>query len=410
MKADLDRLMQERGLAGLLVAGGEEHSVARAYLSAGVHISGGLIVKKPGAEPLLIVNGMEFEEAKKSGLPCKTYGDVGYMDIVRQTSDPVQQTLLFWRAGLRAAGIEGGRIGVYGTGEINVYLEIARQAAAALPEYEIVGEAGPTLLAEAMMTKDADEIARIRDVARRTNEVLQATWDYIAGHQAQADETLADDQGAPLTIGDVKRFVRRALLDRGLEDTGMIFAQGSDAGWPHSRGEEAMVLRQGQSIVFDLFPRELGGGYCHDVTRTWCIGYAPPEVQQAYDQVMEAFDRSLEAFALGQGTYTLQEVVLDYFEGQGHRTQRSHPGGLEGYVHSLGHGIGLQIHERPGISHLRRDDVFQVGQVITIEPGLYYPERGFGVRVEDSLFISEAGELVSITPFRKDLVLPLRKD
>jgi Xaa-Pro aminopeptidase len=187
----------------------------------------------------------------------------------------------------------------------------------------------------------------------------------------------------------------------------MIFAQGRDAGFPHSRGEEDMALRLGQSIVFDLFPRELGGGYHHDMTRTWCIGYAPAEVQQAYDDVMQAFDIGLENFGVGKPTYTMQEAVLDFFESKGHPTQRTNSASQDGYVHSLGHGVGLLIHERPSISHLRRDDIWQVGNAVTIEPGLYYPDRGYGVRVEDMLIITEQGELLSLTPFRKDLVLPL---
>lgn len=187
----------------------------------------------------------------------------------------------------------------------------------------------------------------------------------------------------------------------------MIFAQGRDAGVPHSRGQDAMPLQLGQSIVFDLFPRERGGGYHHDMTRTWCIGYAPPEVQAAYDHVMTAFDIGLEAFGVGKPTYLTQEAVLDYFEAQGHPTGRNQPGTQNGYVHSLGHGIGLEIHERPSMSHLNKEDVFQVGNVITIEPGLYYPEAGYGIRVEDAFLVREDGTLESLSPFKKDLILPL---
>lgn len=171
-----------------------------------------------------------------------------------------------------------------------------------------------------------------------------------------------------------------------------------------------MVLKAGQSIVFDLFPREIGGGYHHDSTRTWCIGYAPPEVQQAYDTVMEAIDIALETFSIGKPTHLMQEAVLDYFESKGHPTSRSQPGTNRGYVHSLGHGVGLNIHERPSISHRRRADTFQVGNCLTIEPGLYYPEQGFGIRVEDLYIVSDAGELVSLTYFHKDLIIPMTYD
>ena len=104
----------------------------------------------------------------------------------------------------------------------------------------------------------------------------------------------------------------------------------------------------------------------------------------------------------------MQEAVLDYFEAQGHPTRRSHPGTNVGYTHSLGHGVGLNIHERPSISHMVKEDVFEKGNFITIEPGLYYPERGLGVRIEDSFIIGDDGELVSITSFHKDLVLTLK--
>jgi Xaa-Pro aminopeptidase len=103
----------------------------------------------------------------------------------------------------------------------------------------------------------------------------------------------------------------------------------------------------------------------------------------------------------------LQEQVQDYFESKGHPTTRSNPSTSVGYVHSLGHGVGLNIHERPSIGHLSKDTL-QPGNVISIEPGLYYPERGFGVRIEDLCYVDASGALVSLTDFHKELVLPLR--
>ena len=314
--------------------------------------------------------------------------------------------MTWWQALLAGNEINGGRVGIYGSGDLNVYLEVFRAFDRDASDYELVGETGSTLFDEAMQTKDADEIARIQSVADRTNAVIRETWDYIAGHRAEG-ETVVNGDGKPLTIGDVKRFIRRALVERGLEDTGMIFAQGADAGYPHSRGADDDELVQGQSIVFDLFPRELGGGYHHDMTRTWCIGYAPDEVQTAYEQVMEAFDRAIETTKAGVQGSVPQEAVLDYFEGLGHPTQRSAPGTQAGYVHSLGHGVGLHIHEPPRMGHIVSNEL-KKGSVITIEPGLYYPERGFGVRVEDMVYIDTDGSIVTLTDFPKDLVLPLK--
>jgi Xaa-Pro aminopeptidase len=407
MKKELDHLMEKRDLDAIIVAGGEGYSDVRDYMSNGAHITGGFIVKKRGEMPCLVVNGMEIEEARKSGCPCVTYGEIGYYDMVKQYG--VQDApVLFWGRVLAHAGVHTGRVGVYGMDEINRSFDMYEKLRQLLPAYAFVGESGQTLFAEAYLTKDSEELARITSVAQRTNAVVEQVWQFISGHRAGPDGRVVDDSGTPLTVGDVKRFARRALLDADLEDTAMIFAPGVQGAYPHSRGEAQTVLRLGEAIVFDFFPREAGGGYCHDMTRTWCIGHASAEVQQLYDEVMTAFDIAVETYRPGIACSQLQIAVLDYFESIGHPTQRTSANPTEGYVHSLGHGIGLNIHENPRVHHLYPEDVFQVGNVVTIEPGLYYPDRGVGVRVEDTFVIQENGELVSITSFRKDLVLPLK--
>jgi Xaa-Pro aminopeptidase len=408
MKSDLDRLMTERDLQAIVVTGDEHPSSARSYLANGARITHGEIIKKRGDAPILVVNPMEVEEAAKSGLKVYTTYEMGWIEALKANQgDPLKTKVAFWGSFLEKLAVPAGKIGIYGVGDLNVYIELIRLLEKTYPQYEFVGERGTTLFEAAVLTKDPDELNRIRSVADRTSSVLQATWDFIGAHKANGQQVVKAD-GTPLTIGDVKRFVRRALLDVELEDTDMIFAQGRDGGFPHSRGEEAMPLQLGEAIVFDLFPREFGGGYFHDTTRTWCIGYAPAAVQEIYDTVMEAFDVAVEAYGLGKPTHTMQEAVLKHFEDKGHPTPRSQPGTTVGYVHSLGHGLGLEIHERPSITHVRQEDIFQVGNVVTIEPGLYYPDRGFGVRVEDTFTVTQDGQLESLTRFHKDLVLPLQ--
>lgn len=408
MKADLDRLMAARELKALIVTGGEGANTYRDYLSNGARISGGTIIKVHGKAPVIIANPMETEEAASSGLEVLSWYELGWAELLKNAKgNSTQAEIELWGRYFERFEISPGKVGIYGTGDLHVYMEIMRLLAKAYPSYQFVGELGMSIFDEAYVTKDTDELARIKSVSERTSATLQATWDYISGHRADGDTVMKAD-GSPLTIGDVKRFVRRTLLDHDLEDTNMIFAQGRDAGFPHSRGEAHTPLRLGQSIVFDLFPREIGGGYHHDSTRTWSIGYATPEVEQAYHQVMEAFEIASDTFGVGKPTSVMQEAVLDYFEGVGHPTGRSHPGTNEGYVHSLGHGVGLNIHERPKMSHLSRDERFQIGNVVSIEPGLYYPERGFGVRVEDLCYVNEHGQLIGMTSFHKDLVLPLK--
>ncbi len=410
MKSDIDRLMRERELDAIIVAGGEEFNTARYYLSNGARITHATIFKLLGKPALLVCNRMELEEAAKSGLRVMTDVELGYYDRYQETEgDSIQAAVLHWGDALRRLGLSAGRVGLYGAWQVNKTIALYEALKSGLAAYEFVAEAENTLFEEAMLTKDAAEIARLKSVAERTNAVMELAWDFIAGLRRDGDYLLAE-AGSRVTIGDVKNLLRRELMARGLEDTDMIFAQGRDAGFPHSRGEADMLLQVGQAIVFDFFPRELGGGYHHDMTRTWCIGYAPPEVRQAYDTVMEAYDISIEAFGLNKPTCLMQEAVLDHFEKAGHPTSRSDPSTMKGYLHSLGHGVGIDIHERPSISHLRQEDICQIGNILTIEPGLYYPERGFGVRVEDLFVVDDRGQLISLSPFRKDLVIPLQED
>ncbi len=410
MKSDLDRLMRDRGLDAIIVTGGEEFNTARYYLSNGARITHGSIFKVIDKPALLVCNRMEVEEAAKSGLDVLTDVELGFYDRYKEAEgDSIRATVLHWSDVLLRFGVSAGRIGLYGAWQVNKTIALYEALKADLARFDFIAEAEHTLIEEAMLTKDAEEIARIKSVAQRTNAVMEIAWNFIAGLRCAGDG-LVDEDGRSVTIGDVKDLVRRELMARGLEDTNMIFAQGRDAGFPHSRGEADMPLQVGQAIVFDLFPRELGGGYHHDMTRTWCIGYAPPEVRETYETVLEAFDISVEAYGLNKPTHLIQEAVLDHFEKAGHPATRSNPSAMEGYVHSLGHGVGIDIHERPSISHLRQDDICQIGNILTIEPGLYYPERGFGVRIEDLFMVDEKGELVSLTPFRKDLVIPLADD
>jgi len=401
--------MTARDMTALLVFIDENDNPAASYLADGAHLTGGFVLKKQGAAPVLVVNPMETDEAEQSGLQVLSMNALGWSQLREQAAnDDIAKAQLVARM-LAHFEVSPGKVGVYGVAEVNVVLAIIDWLRQMETPYTFTGEAAPTLLDEAAATKDAAEIERIKSVAARTNQVLQATWDFLSSHHAQDDGTVTRVDGDPLTIGEVKNFIRRELMARGLQESGTIFAQGRDAGFPHSRGRDAQPLKTGQAIVFDLFPYEAGGGYYHDTTRTWCLGYAPPEVKAAYETVKTAYDIAVEAFAVGKATATMQHAVQDYLEAQGHPTARSQPGTEVGYPHSLGHGLGLKVHEAPSISHLREHPTFERGHVITIEPGLYYPDEGYGLRLENTLYVDENGTLVTLTAFPDTLVLPLRE-
>ena len=123
---------------------------------------------------------------------------------------------------------------------------------------------------------------------------------------------------------------------------------------------------------------------------------------------MRAFTQSLEAINIGEPTGNLQKLVCEIFESQGHPTPLNSPGTDEGYVHSLGHGLGLDVHEAPGISTYNMNTTFAAGHVVTIEPGLYYPSKGWGIRIEDTVYVDKNGHPVNLTDCPYDLVIELQ--
>lgn len=411
MRSDLDNLMQERQIDAFIIAGDEGPNPARDYITGGIKASA-LIVKKQGAAPVVIVNHMEIEEAQKSGLPVMTYDEFNAAEIAQKYGrGTVKAQSALWEAIFTQLGIRG-RLTFYGPSDMQSSLRLFTLLASRDDlGIEIVQDESPDILNIASQTKDATELANLRESGVKASAVMRATRDWLGTHRIQ-DDQIVDEKSQALTIGAVKRFVRVKLLELGMEDPEghMIFAQGRDAGLPHSRGEDDAVLRAGQAIVFDLFPRPIGGGQHHDMTRTWCLGYASPEVQRDYQTVLDVFWRSLEGIELGQPTRQLATEVCEWFEAAGHPSRLSTPNTTNGYVHSLGHGLGLSVHEAPSVSHLSpTNTVFQAGNVVTIEPGLYYPEKGYGIRVEDTVYVDERGQIHNLTDCPYDLVIPLQE-
>ena len=211
-------------------------------------------------------------------------------------------------------------------------------------------------------------------------------------------------------MGAVKSRISLWLAERGAETPeGFIFAIGRDAGVPHSTGNPDDLMRLGQTIVFDIYPAEAGGGYFYDFTRTWSLGYATPEAQKLYDEVKSVYDKVVEKLYINTPFKHYQQLVCETFEKAGHQTPLHTPSPVEGYVHSIGHGLGLNIHERPW-SGLTSDESnrLQPGVVMTIEPGLYYPSKGMGIRIEDTYYVCPDGKMERLAEYPYDFVLKMR--
>lgn len=414
MKSDLDTLMKARNLDALLVFGDAEHNPPMYYFTGGGHVSGAMLIKKVGAEPVLFYNDMERDEAARSGLKTISYSEYPASDFMQQANgDAALGTALRFKKILADQGLTGGRIALFGKIELSQVFGIVMKLMQVMPEAQFIGETGSdSTILRAMETKDDVEVARIRKMGAVTTTVVKMVQEYLTECDVREDEVLVKEDGSPLTIGDVKGKIALWLAERDAVDVeGLIFAIGRDAGIPHSVGDPADLMKLGQTIVFDIFPAEKGGGYFYDFTRTWSLGYATPEAQAMYDQVQEVYNKVVENLDLNASFVEYQRMTCEYFESKGHKTPLSVDAPLEGYVHSLGHGVGLNIHERPSSRLVDNgsDNILKPGVVITIEPGLYYPDKGMGFRIEDSYWVRPDGKMELLAEYPYDFVLPMKK-
>ncbi len=410
MKKDIDTLMHDAELDALLVLGPAGHNPYMAYFTGQAHVTRGYLIKKRDQAPILFHISMERDEAVNTGLETKNLDEYDILKLLKEAGgDTIQASVMRFQRMFEEFEVSG-RVGIYGKVEIGANFSVLRRLEEVLPQVDIVGEADErSVLTRARTTKDETEVARIRKIGEITAAVVSDVAGFLTSHHVK-DGVLINRQGEALTVGEVKRRINLWLAMRGADNPeGTIFAIGRDAGVPHSAGDDDDLIPTGKPIVFDIYPCEAGGGYFHDFTRTWCLEYAPDEVQQVYDDVLNVYEKVYAAMKPNTQCRDYQVMACDMFEEMGHTTILNNSKTKEGYVHSLAHGVGLAVHEGPSFSHAESNvDQLLPGSVITHEPGLYYPEREMGVRIEDTVWVRPDGTLETLVDYPKDLVLKMQ--
>jgi len=413
MKSELDAFMQVKKLDAILVIGNANHNPPMVYLTGVGHVSAAILIKKRAEEAVLFCNDMEREEAARSGLKVIPMGTYPWQELLKEAGgDPALMSAMRLQRMLADCGITQGQVGIYGHADVSSTLATLTNLQRLAPEIIIVGEPRDgSLFMYTTETKAEAEVARIRKVGKITTTVVGRVARYLTSCEVRKDEVLLKEDGSPLTIAEVKSRIDLWLAELGAENPeGTIFAIGRDAGIPHSTGTSTDLLRLGRTIVFDIYPCEVGGGYFYDFTRTWSLGYATPEAQRLYDEVKTVFDKVQENLDLNAPFKDYNKLVCEEFEKNGHKTPLNTKAPMEGFVHSLGHGVGLNVHERPwsGLT-ATEDNILKPGVVITSEPGLYYPEKGMGVRIEDTLWVRPDGKVEVLAEYPYDFVLEMKK-
>ena len=204
-------------------------------------------------------------------------------------------------------------------------------------------------------------------------------------------------QNLPLTSEKLRSVIEIAILKANGLAAHTIVAGGKQGCDPHERGFGP--LRGHEPIIIDIFPRSMSTGYFGDITRTVVRGRASEPIRKLYDTVYQAQQVALKKMRPGIASVDVHKAVQDYFESQGYKTGKKN-GRMQGFFHGTGHGLGLEIHESPRMG-VHSTGTIEPGQVVTVEPGLYYPSLG-GVRIEDVVLITK-GVPRNLTRFEKVL-------
>jgi Xaa-Pro aminopeptidase len=238
--------------------------------------------------------------------------------------------------------------------------------------------------------KSGSEIESIMRTQRACEKAMSAAWDAIRRAERKGN-TLN------ITSEQVKTIIEHTLIDYKCRMEDLIVSCSEQSSNPHCVGFGPLL--PDAPIVIDIFPYHREERYYADMTRTAVRGMPSPEIKDMYQAVLDAQKVAFNIIRAGVTGEDVHNAVCDLFEERGYGTDRANA--KTGFIHSTGHGVGLEIHEPPSLSEGGAE--LKAGSVVTVEPGLYDPRFG-GVRIEDMVVITAKG-CQNLTKFPKRLVI-----
>ncbi len=333
--------------------------------------------KKPGVQGVIVVSQMETGRASREATAAvMTRTQAGLPDILKREKDPYRATAAM------IAGLVGKKVLV----PPNFPVALAH----ALGEHCTLSVDKGTVM-EIRSKKSRHEILVMKNVQKVTQKAMGLAVSLI--RTASVKKGILHLDGKTLTAEQVKFSMHNMLLQHGCSAVDTIVSCGEDTAIPHMTGTGP--LKSDEPIVIDIFPVDEKSGYYADMTRTVVKGEPSADILAMYDALHQAKQLGISRIKAGVPGSEIHQTVVDFFKDLGYESTTS------GFVHNLGHGVGLQIHELPTVGPAGK--ALASGNVITIEPGLYFPGIG-GVRLEDIGAVTSQG-FDNFTVFPEDLVV-----
>jgi Xaa-Pro aminopeptidase len=242
-------------------------------------------------------------------------------------------------------------------------------------------------------TKTKKEIKQMKHALRITEAGLARAMEVLRSARKGPGNRLRWS-GKTLTSEILRAEIDSAILRAGGLPAGTIVAGGDQACDPHERGFGPLYA--GSLIILDIFPRDAKTGYFGDLTRTVVRDRASDAQRKLWETVKAGQALALRRIKAGIDGATIHRAIQELFAKRGYPTE-VRKGRRVGFFHGTGHGLGLEIHEHPRLQKA----TLKAGQVLTVEPGLYYPGLG-GVRLEDVVVVTKTGHKM-LSRFPKQL-------
>jgi Xaa-Pro aminopeptidase len=241
---------------------------------------------------------------------------------------------------------------------------------------------------ERRRVKTEAELAGIRRAQQAAQAGMDTCRDLLRRAVASGDGLTLD--GESLTVERVKSAMAQTFAAHGASADDFIVAPGAQGAVGHDMGSGP--IRAGVPIIVDIWPRDNESFMFCDMTRTYVVGDVPDDVREWQRLCKEALDRAISEIKDGADGRTIFDGTCEIFEAAGEPTQRTKTSGealANGFFHGLGHGVGLDVHEEPGMG-LASKAPLKTGDVVTVEPGCYRQGYG-GVRLEDLVLVTATG-------------------
>jgi Xaa-Pro aminopeptidase len=372
----LSETIEKRGVDAYVIYASSRDADMR-YLTQFTTSDPFVFFKKPGETGIIIISQMETGRAsRESTAGIMTRAQAGLPEIMKTEKDPLRAT----------AKMIAGQVGKKILVPPNFPLALAK----ALGKYCTVTVDKGTVPAM-RARKSRSEIRMLKNVQKVTESAMGMAVSMI--HRASVKKGVLHFEGKPLTSERIKFAMHSLLLEHECSAVDSIVSFGGDTAIPHMTGTGSIPANE--PIVIDIFPFDEKTGYYADMTRTVSKGKPSQEIIDMYNTLREAKQLGISKVKAGVSGAAVHQSVVDFF------TERGYESNTKGFIHNLGHGVGLQVHELPTVGPA--GTALEAGNVITIEPGLYYPGTG-GVRLEDIGAVTSRG-FDKFTNFPEELIL-----